>query len=77
MSFISSTSSVLMSCLHRENRSGAVKFVANFGAGDLLEIAPAIPGEASWYAPFTREVVPEVDIEARRIVVDRPRGNGG
>ena len=52
---------------------GRVKSVANFGAGDLLEIAPATPGEASWYAPFTREVVPKVDIEARRIVVDRPR----
>jgi 16S rRNA processing protein RimM len=51
---------------------GAVKFVANFGAGDLLEIAPATPGEASWYAPFTKAVVPHVDLAAGRIVVDRP-----
>ncbi len=51
---------------------GRVKFVANFGAGDLLEIAPATPGEASWYAPFTKAVVPEIDLSARRIVVDRP-----
>ena len=51
---------------------GRVKFVANFGAGDLLEIAPATPGEASWYAPFTRAVVPEIDLARGRIVVDRP-----
>ena len=51
---------------------GRVKFVANFGAGDLLEIAPATPGEASWYAPFTKAVVPEINLAARRIVVDRP-----
>jgi 16S rRNA processing protein RimM len=51
---------------------GKVKFVANFGAGDLLEIAPATPGEASWYAPFTKAVVPVVDLAGRRIVVDRP-----
>jgi 16S rRNA processing protein RimM len=51
---------------------GKLKFVANFGAGDLLEIAPATPGEASWYAPFTKAVVPEVDLAGGRIVVDRP-----
>jgi 16S rRNA processing protein RimM len=51
---------------------GKVKFVANFGAGDLLEIAPATPGEASWYAPFTKAVVPGIDLAAGRIVVDRP-----
>jgi 16S rRNA processing protein RimM len=51
---------------------GRVKFVANFGAGDLLEIAPATPGEASWYAPFTKAVVPGIDLAAGRIVVDRP-----
>ncbi len=51
---------------------GRVKFVANFGAGDLLEITPASPGEASWYAPFTRTVVPVVDIAGGRVVVDQP-----
>ncbi len=51
---------------------GAVRFVANFGAGDLLEIAPSAPGAPSWYAPFTKAVVPEIDLAARRIVVDRP-----
>ncbi len=54
------------------DRLGTVKFVANFGAGDLLEIAPGRPGEASWYAPFTRDVVPEIDLPTHRIVVRRP-----
>ncbi len=40
--------------------------------GDLLEIAPATPGEASWYAPFTKAVGPGIDLAAGRIVVDRP-----
>lgn len=51
---------------------GTVKFVANFGAGDLLEISPATPGQASWYVPFTKQAVPQVDLATRRIVVDRP-----
>jgi 16S rRNA processing protein RimM len=37
---------------------GRVKSVRDFGAGDLLEVAPAA-GE-SWWLPFTREAVPEV-----------------
>lgn len=40
---------------------GLVKSVADFGAGDLLEIEPA-NGGPSWWTPFTREAVPEVDI---------------
>ena len=37
---------------------GRVRSVRDFGAGDLLEVAPAA-GE-SWWLPFTREAVPEV-----------------
>lgn len=37
---------------------GQVRSVRDFGAGDLLEVAPAA-GE-SWWLPFTREAVPEV-----------------
>ncbi|HEV7157401.1 MAG TPA: ribosome maturation factor RimM [Caulobacteraceae bacterium] len=40
---------------------GLVKSAADFGAGDLLEIEPA-NGGPSWWTPFTREAVPEVDI---------------
>lgn len=38
---------------------GTVKSVPNFGAGDMLEIAPA-EGGPTWYLPFIREAVPEV-----------------
>lgn len=38
---------------------GTVKSVPNFGAGDMLEIAPS-EGGPTWYLPFTREAVPEV-----------------
>jgi len=50
---------------------GAVKSAADFGAGDLLEITPA-GGGRSWWAPFTRAVVPEVRLDEGLIVVDRP-----
>lgn len=40
---------------------GVVKSVQNFGAGDMLEIAPAAGGP-TWYLPFTREAVPELHI---------------
>lgn len=49
---------------------GVVRSVQNFGAGDLLEIAPA-NGAPTWWAPFTREVVPEVRITDGVLVVDR------
>jgi len=40
---------------------GRVKSVQNFGAGDMLEIAPA-GGGPTWYLPFTRDAVPELDV---------------
>jgi 16S rRNA processing protein RimM len=52
-------------------RLGAVKAVQNFGADDLLEIAPA-DGAATWWLPFTREAVPTVDIAGGRIVASPP-----
>lgn len=50
---------------------GRVKSVQNFGAGDLLEIEPA-DGAASWWAPFTRAVVPDVRIAEGSVTIDRP-----
>jgi 16S rRNA processing protein RimM len=47
---------------------GRVMNVDNFGAGDLLDIKP-LEGP-SFYLLFSDENVPEVDIDARRIVVD-------
>lgn len=49
---------------------GTIVTVPNFGAGDLLEIAPQ--GGRSFYVPFTREFVPTVDLDAGRVVVDLP-----
>jgi 16S rRNA processing protein RimM len=49
---------------------GKIKAVNDFGAGDLLEIAPE--HGLSWWLPFTRENVPQVDIAGRRIVAIRP-----
>ncbi len=50
---------------------GRVAAVHNFGAGDLLEIEPP-GGAASFMAPFSREVVSEIDLEGRRITVLLP-----
>lgn len=50
---------------------GVVKSVADFGAGDLLEIEPA-EGGPSWWAPFSRDAVPEVRIADGWLTVIRP-----
>jgi 16S rRNA processing protein RimM len=50
---------------------GAIVDIRDFGAGDLLEIRPA-EGGPTVYLPFTREVVPVIDIEGGRIVVVPP-----
>ena len=50
---------------------GKVRTVQNFGAGDILEIYA--PGRKSTLLlPFTRAVVPTVDLHAGRIVADPP-----
>jgi 16S rRNA processing protein RimM len=49
---------------------GKVVAVYDFGAGDILDIAPA--GGPSLLVPFTRAAVPEVDIAAGRITVIPP-----
>ena len=49
---------------------GKVKAVQDFGAGDILEIDPG--RGATWYLPFTRECVPEVDVAGGKVVVVRP-----
>lgn len=50
---------------------GSVVALHDFGAGDLLEIRPA-DGGATVMLPFTREVVPLVDLAGGRIVVVPP-----
>ncbi len=55
---------------------GAVKDVANYGAGDLLEIAPSDGGDTE-LVPFTNDYVPAIDMAAARVVVFRPGSIGG
>ena len=49
---------------------GRVVAVHNFGAGDVIEIAP--PKGATLLLPFTDAVVPTVDIAGGRVVIDLP-----
>lgn len=49
---------------------GRVAAVHNFGAGDVLEIAP--PQGASELVLFTKEAFPEVDLTQGRLVLCRP-----
>lgn len=51
---------------------GQVRSVHDFGAGDTLEIARA-EGQPVM-VPFTRAVVPDVDLAAGRLVIDPPPG---
>ena len=50
---------------------GAIVGVHNFGASDIIEIAP-VSGKATFLVAFTETTVPEVDIAAGRIVVILP-----
>ena len=52
---------------------GAIVAVQNFGAGDLLEIAPEI-GRHTFYIPFADPFVPTIDIEGGKVVVELPAG---
>jgi 16S rRNA processing protein RimM len=52
---------------------GVVVAVQNFGAGDLIEVKPH-KGDATVLVPFTRETVPEVDVEGGRLVLVPPEG---
>jgi len=50
---------------------GNVTAVHNFGAGDLIEVAPLAGGEPL-LLPFTEVVVPKIDMAARQITVVPP-----
>lgn len=52
---------------------GRVKAVFDHGAGDLLEVQRAGSSETV-LLPFTRAIVPTVDLASRRIVADPPEG---
>ena len=49
---------------------GRVLAIHNFGAGDIIEIAP--PGGSTLLLPFTNAVVPTVDLARGRVVIELP-----
>jgi 16S rRNA processing protein RimM len=49
---------------------GRVTAIHNFGAGDIIEIAP--PHGATMLLPFTNAVVPTVDLTAGHVVIALP-----
>ncbi len=51
---------------------GRVTGLSNYGAGDILEIAPTGGGDAL-LLPFTKAVAPEIDFEGGRLMVTLPR----
>jgi len=50
---------------------GRVIAIHNFGAGDIIEIAPA--NGATMLLPFTNAVVPSVDLAGGRVVIELPQ----
>ncbi|WP_312814986.1 ribosome maturation factor RimM [Brevundimonas sp. BH3] len=50
---------------------GKVKAVQNFGADDMLEIAPA-EGGPTWYLPFTKAATPEIKPSEGWLRIIRP-----
>lgn len=51
---------------------GRVISVQNFGAADLLEIAP--PGGKAFLVPFTKDFVGDVDLKKKTVVILVPEG---
>lgn len=51
---------------------GRVRQVHNFGAGDLLELAPEGDGSGVQFLPFTKAVVPAIDLTEGRLTVVPP-----
>ena len=54
---------------------GRVLAIHNFGAGDIIEIAP--PQGATMLLPFTNAVVPTVDLANGRVVIELPNEIAG
>jgi 16S rRNA processing protein RimM len=52
-------------------RLGEIVDVVNYGAGDIVEVRPPHGGDTLLF-PFTKAVVPEIDIAGRRVVIAPP-----
>lgn len=60
-----------MEALHPDgSHLGVVQSVDNFGAGDVIEVLADDGRRIS--LPFTRQTVPSIDLERRRLVVEAP-----
>jgi 16S rRNA processing protein RimM len=58
-----------MAVVHADSRAlGTVKAVHDFGAGDLVEIAP--PSGQAYLLSFTRANFPDIDLAARRLTAE-------
>ena len=60
----------LMAVTVEGRQLGTVRAIHNYGAGDILDVRPARGG--GMMLPFTREVVPEIDLEAGELRVVLP-----
>jgi 16S rRNA processing protein RimM len=49
---------------------GTIVAVPNYGAGDILEVAP--PAGDTLLFPFTRAIVPHVDVAGGKVIVEPP-----
>jgi 16S rRNA processing protein RimM len=60
--------------LRVENASGAelgiISAVHDFGAGDVLEIK--LPAHGTAFLPFTKAIVPVIEVAAGRVIADPP-----
>ena len=54
---------------------GRVVAIHNFGAGDIIEIAP--PHGSTMLLPFTNAIVPTVDLAGGRVVIELPNEIAG
>lgn len=52
---------------------GKIVAVHNHGAGDILEIA-SLGHKSALLLPFTKTIVPNVDLSAGRVIADLPEG---
>ncbi|MBV8797213.1 MAG: 16S rRNA processing protein RimM, partial [Hyphomicrobiales bacterium] len=53
-------------------RIGRVASLVNYGAGDVLEIAPTQGGD-TLLLPFNKSVAQRIDFDVGQIVIERPR----
>ena len=61
---------------HTDSLIGTIIDVPNFGAGDLLEIAPKKPedgfSDITYYLAFTKTNVPQIDFEKHFVKINAP-----